>query len=75
MVNPASILKLKSAWDRFTQNHPKFPAFMNAAGQGMIEDGSIIEISIEHPDGRKINTNVKVCSSDLELFEEIKNMR
>lgn len=74
MINPAKIFKIKSAWDTFTQNHPKFPQFMNAVKNNAIEEGSIIEIKVTTVDGRTLNTNVKLTSSDLELFQEITNI-
>lgn len=75
MMNPASIMKLKKGWDTFTANHPKFPAFIQAASQGMVKEDSIIEVTITAPDGRKISTNVKLTQSDMELFESLKNMK
>ncbi|MGN0375851.1 MAG: hypothetical protein ACI4EN_10175 [Butyrivibrio sp.] len=74
MINPAAIMKLKKGWDTFTANHPKFPAFMQAASQGMVTEDSIIDVTITAPDGRRISTNVKITQSDLELFESFKGM-
>lgn len=71
MINPASIFKMKGAWERFTANHPRVPAFMQAASQGMLGEGAIIDLSITSPDGRKIQTNVKLTESDMELFKEL----
>lgn len=73
-MNPASVFKIKKAWETFTANHPKFPAFIQAASQGMIQEGSIIDVTITAPDGRRISTNVKITQSDLELFESLKGM-
>lgn len=71
MMNPAKILKLKGAWDKFTQNHPKFPMFMNAIRSQGIEEGAIIEIIITSPEGKAMSTNIKVSQSDKELFTEL----
>ena len=71
MMNPAKILKLKGAWDRFTQNHPKFPMFMNAIRSQGIEEGAVIEIIITSPEGKALSTNIKVSQSDKELFNEL----
>lgn len=68
-MNPASMFKIKGAWQKFVANHPKFPAFMQAASQGMISEGTIIDISITASDGRKITTNVKLTETDMELFK------
>jgi hypothetical protein len=71
MMNPAKILKLKGAWDKFTQNHPKFPMFMNAIRSQGIEEGAVIEIIITSPEGKALSTNLKVSQSDKELFTEL----
>lgn len=70
-----SIMKLKGAWDSFTKNHPKFPMFLNAAKQAGVQEGTIIAISITDPDGKTIDTNVKITASDLQLFETLKNIK
>lgn len=71
-MNPASLFKLKGLWEKFTARHPKFPAFIQAAGTGMMNDGTIVDITITAPDGRRISTNVKLCEEDLELFRQLK---
>ncbi|MCR5106746.1 MAG: hypothetical protein K6B28_01140 [Lachnospiraceae bacterium] len=73
-MNIQDIMKLKTAWDTFTANHPKFPAFLNAAKQAGIKEDTIVAISITDPEGKTIETNVKVTPSDLELFETLKGM-
>lgn len=75
MLNPVELMKMKKAWDTFVTNHPKFPAFMQAAAQGMIVEDSIIEIAIIDPSGKEITTNLKITQSDLEMFESLKKMR
>jgi hypothetical protein len=75
-MNPASFLKIKGLWDRFTSNHPKFPMFINAVSQpGVIDEGTVIEVHVKKPTGEDICTNVKLSISDLELFNEIRNMK
>lgn len=73
MFNPGMIFKIKNAWTTFTNNHPKFQPFLMAA-KGQIVEGTIIEVSIITPVGDKINTNLKITASDLELFESMKDM-
>lgn len=74
-MNPLGIMKMKNAWETFQRNHPKFPSFLEASKNGMLETGSVIEISITNAQGKNISTNVKLTQSDLELFEELKNLR
>lgn len=74
-MNPQNLMALMGAWNVFQSNHPKFPAFLTAIKNQGIKEDTIIEISITDPDGKRIETNIKVKQSDLELFESIKNMR
>lgn len=72
-MNFQSLLQLKSLWQRFTNQHPKFPAFLRAAGSALKED-SVIAFTITTPEGKTIESNLKVTSSDIELVESLKQM-
>jgi len=74
MVNPAMIFKIKGLWDEFARNHPKFPGFLLAASGQPMEEGTVIELSILRPNGDSLTTNVKLKASDLELFEQLKEL-
>ena len=74
MINPASLMKMMSAKNKFTENHPKFVAFLSAAFSGGIEEDTIIEISVQKPGQNKMTSNLKVKQSDQELLEELKNL-
>lgn len=71
MINPAKLFKMKSLWDRFVENHPKFPQFMNAVQSNGINEGSVIEVIVTTPEGKNISTNVKISASDKEMFAEL----
>jgi hypothetical protein len=71
MINPAKLLKFKSYWDKFTQNHPKFPLFINAIQSNGIEEGTIIEINVTTAEGKNLSTNLKITASDKEMFHEL----
>ncbi|MDF2904871.1 MAG: hypothetical protein K0R34_192 [Herbinix sp.] len=71
MINPAKLFKMKSLWERFVENHPRFPQFMSAVQSTGIEEGSVIEIIVTTPEGKNISTNVKVTASDKEMFTEL----
>ena len=71
MVNPTAIFKMKGLWERFSNNHPKFPLFLQAAGNNAITEGSVIEIKITKTDGESIVTNLRVTEDDMELFREL----
>ena len=69
------IMKIKNAWGTFTANHPKFPMFLNAVKNSEITEGTVIAVSFTYPDGKVVDTNIKVTASDLELFETLKNIK
>lgn len=74
MINPAKLFKLKSAWDTFSKNHPKFPKFLEAMHKSGMEEGSLIEINVTTPDGKTICSNIKITQSDKELFAELSEL-
>lgn len=74
MLNPAMLMKIKKLKDKFVENHPKFPMFLNAVyNQGLVED-TIIEINVTRPDGQKLASNIKLKQSDIEMLREMQNM-
>ena len=68
-MNIGNMMKFTGAWNTFKRNHPKFPAFCQAVSRKGIREGSIIEIAF--PEGEKIETNLKVKDSDLELLRQL----
>ena len=74
MINPASVMKLMRAKNKFTENHPKFVAFLSMIFSKGITEGTIIEITITRPGEEPITSNMKVQQSDLELMEELKGL-
>ena len=68
------IMKIKGLKDKFVENHPKFPLFLNAVyDKGLIE-GAVVEISITRPDGEKLVSNIKLHQSDIEMLHELQNI-
>ena len=74
MMNPADMMKIMNAKNRFEANHPKFFAFLNAVFSRPMEEGTIVEISVKRPGEEAITTNLKVLQSDLELVQELQNL-
>ncbi|MBD5495181.1 MAG: hypothetical protein HDR12_12640 [Lachnospiraceae bacterium] len=72
--NPAAILQMMNLWNKFKQNHPKFPKFMTAVYQNGIKEGSIIEINVTTADGQSLNSNLKISAEDMELIDQLKNL-
>ena len=73
-MNPMALMKIKGLMDKFQSNHPKVPMFFKAAAQS-INEGTIIEINVTTAEGKTLCTNMKVTKEDLELVEQLKDMR
>ncbi|MCM1049710.1 MAG: hypothetical protein NC433_14935 [Clostridiales bacterium] len=72
--NPTAIFQMMNLWNRFKQNHPKFPRFIGAVYQNGIKEGSIIEINVTTADGQSLNSNLKLSAEDMELIEQFKEL-
>lgn len=73
-MNPASIMKIMSAKNKFTANHPKFVSFLNAMFSAGIEEGTVIEITVTKLGQNPVTSNIRVQQSDLELLQELKEL-
>ena len=73
-INPLKLLQLKSAWERFKSNHPRFPLFLSAVSKRGIKEGTVIEFKVTTPEGEELVSNIKIKQSDIALFHEITNM-
>ena len=71
-MNFGGLFQLKNSWAAFTRNHPKFPKFLQTAGAAITPD-TLIEIKVTTPTGKKIETNLKVRQSDIELVKNLAN--
>lgn len=69
------IQKIKAGAEQFRANHPKFPLFLNAVSQDAMVEGTVIEINVTTPAGKKYCTNVKLKADDIALFEALKTMQ
>lgn len=74
-LNPMALLGLKSDFDRFQNNHPKFIQFVKALTRTGIQEGTVMECKVVTADGQEFQTNIKITADDLELIERLKNMR
>lgn len=69
--NPAMIMKLMSAKNKFEANHPKLKNyFMAIKDKGIYED-TVIQLKITNPNDEPMVANIKVKQSDLELIQEL----
>ncbi|MCR4611269.1 MAG: hypothetical protein K5644_05165 [Lachnospiraceae bacterium] len=70
-MNP---MKIMNAFNTFRNNHPKVVQFAQVVFGSGVEEGTVIEVSVTKPGEEKITTNMKIKKSDIELFDELKNM-
>lgn len=73
-MSPLKLLQLKSAWERFKNNHPKFPRFLAGIYQKSLQEGTLIEFIVTSPDGEKITANLRIKADDMALFEELRGL-
>lgn len=74
-MNPSTIMKLLQAKNKFTNEHPKFVAFLEAVFSRGITEDTVIEMTVTRPGEAPLTANIKIKQSDLELFEELKNLK
>lgn len=73
-MNPADLMKIMAAKNQFTNNHPKFVAFLNAVFSRGVEAGTVIELTVTRPGEAPMTTNIKVQQSDLDLLQSLKEL-
>ncbi len=73
-MNPMALMKIKGLLDKFKQNHPKVPLFLNAASMA-IDEGSIIEVNVTTSTGKNLCTNMKVTADDLDMVRQLTNLK
>ena len=69
--NIGDLMKMRSAWEKFSRSHPRFPQFLAAVKQKGVPEGTVMGVSVEYPDGSKLETNLRVTAEDLDLFESL----
>lgn len=67
----SSLLKLKSAWNTFTENHPRFPDFLRDVKSRGLRTGMELTITVTYPGGENLKAGLKLTDSDLELLRSL----
>lgn len=75
MFNPAKLLQFRNDWNAFQQRHPKFVKFAIAVVQSGVPEGSVIEMKVTTPDGREMESNLRLSQEDIEFVKGFKNMQ
>ena len=71
----SSLLKLKSAWNTFTENHPRFPDFLRDVKSRGLRTGMELTITVTYPGGENLKAGLKLTDSDLELLRTLYTLR
>ena len=75
MPNPADIMKLMGMKAKFESAHPKFVSFIKDVAARGISEGDILEVTITRPTGEKTTANLRVTADDVEMVQDLKNLR
>ncbi|MFR5600976.1 MAG: hypothetical protein ACLTKI_00800 [Lachnospiraceae bacterium] len=70
-MNFAVLMKLKDSLSAFQARHPKFPLFLNAVRAQALTEGTIIDIQVIMPDGKTLNSNLKLTKEDIEFLHQL----
>ena len=74
MINPMDFFKVKGMLGEFSANHPKFFPFLQAVSQAGAREGTIVEMAVTTPEGQKLETNLRLTQSDIELIHMIREI-
>ena len=73
-MNPITLLTMKSALEKFQNNHPKFMQFLSVMMQTGLQEGTVLECKVITPEGKELLANIKITEDDLELIEKLKEL-
>ena len=73
-INPMKFIALKSDFEKFKNNHPKFMQFVKVMSQDGLREGTVLECKVINAEGREMQANIKITQDDLELIRKIKEM-
>ena len=73
-VNIPTVMKARSAWHTFRDNHPNVLPFLNDVMKHGIREGVQVEILVHYPDGTDLKSGIRVRQSDLALFDVLQEM-
>jgi hypothetical protein len=75
MANPQDMFAAMNAFKKFQGNHPKAVAFFQHEILGGVPEGTVIEFSVTKPGTEKVTSNLKVTQDDIDMFNDIRNMK
>ena len=68
-MNPMMFMQLQQRIQTFQQDHPKFVPFLMAIKDNAMQEGTVLGVTVTTPDGRKIESNIKLTANDIETIK------
>ncbi|MBP3824506.1 MAG: hypothetical protein ILA11_02050 [Butyrivibrio sp.] len=62
-------MQLQQRIQTFQQDHPKFVPFLMAIKDNALQEGTVLGVTVTTPDGRKIESNIKLTAGDIETIK------
>ena len=72
-MNPMMLMQLQQRLGKFQQDHPKIMPFFQAVGANAVTEGTVFAIKVTTPDGKTLESNIKLTANDIETINMIKN--
>ena len=72
-INPLKLMGMKDKLNACREAHPKFVQFLDVASK-KIEKDSVVDVKITLPDGKTIETTIKLNDKDIELMKAVREL-
>ncbi len=73
--NPFELMKLKERFAKFGEQHPKFLQFFQVFGGSAMQEGTVIEITLQAPGEEAHTTNIRLTADDIETLKMLANLK
>ena len=71
----AMFKKQKPHWSVSVPIIRNFRSFLDTIQKNALQDGTIVEITVTTPDGRRYESNLKLKQEDLDLLEMFRHLK
>lgn len=71
MINPAKLLKYKHELSAFVERHPKFIRYLEVVKKDYVKEGSVVDVTVTEPEGKKIHANLRLNAEDVKTLTEL----
>ena len=70
-INPEKLMQIKAAIAGVERRHPNHRKNFEADGREELREGTILELKVQTPEGKKLISNVKLTKEDEKLISEL----